>query len=134
MNYDEVAREIVESWRDGTEWNGGVRNGSAFDVLTASISAALAAAHRVPEGHVRQGVTDLPIDGWLPISEDGWILGVSAKVWEVVGPPHERAVGLGQGRFHVDDEWESDEDLRKWGRGFYHDREAAEAAKGVGDG
>jgi hypothetical protein len=54
-----------------------------LNVLYPVIALALDAARRVPEGKVRQGVTDYPLLGTLPLTADGCVVGAGCLPWSI---------------------------------------------------
>jgi len=71
------AREKARELLSGTHFS----NPVDYMHLRDEIAAALDAAYRVPEGHVREGVTDRKVLGVLPITADGVIVGLGCEVW-----------------------------------------------------
>lgn len=81
MDFEKMAREIVERVGNGDMCSTSLADFVTRDVFQSAIADALRAAATVPEGYVRVGMEDRRLLGTLPMTADGCVAGDEATVW-----------------------------------------------------
>lgn len=74
----EKARGLATAWYHGC---GFPCDGNDLPALEAAIARAIDEARKVPEGYVREGVTDRKVLGTLPLTVEGDVIGDGAYCW-----------------------------------------------------
>lgn len=118
MDFEKMAREIVERVGNGDMCSTSLADFVTRDVFQSAIADALRAAATVPDGYVRVGTEDMRLLGELTKTKDGAVCGnMFSPIW---------CIHRGNGNVYNSTIYHAGV------KGGYSTREAAEAAREKG--